>query len=355
MPPRRNFGATWWGKAWLDALEGRAIHDPNRLPRGRTYARQDRAAPIEVNPGSIATDDEWDVVLDAITAKAARAAALLDGELDPGLVEDCAVLDVELLPRSGELRTACSCPDWAEPCKHAAAVCYLMADALDADPFALLLLRGMDRESLLAAVRSRRGGAVAATAVVAVTTVPADEAWARAPGAPPHLPPPPPDGPGRPAPWPSDPPAAAPFTAAGLRALAMDAAARAWAVRAGTGTSGLDLDEKADLARRYLADPFVASRAGVPARQLAVTAAAYAAAGAEGVRLIDEPAWPAPPAIMAAARDAVGRGAKVSANRVTAGDRQFRYRHDGRWLGFTKVGTSWHLAGVADDLDDLLR
>src|SRR5690606_28694927 len=84
------------------------------------------------------------------------AAALLDGELDPGIVADAREVEVELLPRARDLRTACSCPDDVDPCKHAAAVCYLVADALDTDPFVLLLLRGRRRDEVLVGVRARR-------------------------------------------------------------------------------------------------------------------------------------------------------------------------------------------------------
>ena len=173
MAERRAFGTTWWGKAWTDALQRRARLDANRLPRGRTYARHDRVHDIELSKGEINarvqgsrpepytvrvhirrfSEDEWNVVLDAITARAAHTAALLDGELDPGIVEDARAVGVELLPTAGEVVPRCSCPDRAIPCKHSAAVCYLVADELDADPFALLRLRGRSR-------RPRRRGVV---------------------------------------------------------------------------------------------------------------------------------------------------------------------------------------------------
>jgi uncharacterized Zn finger protein len=63
---------------------------------------------------------------------------------------------LDLLPGPGEVQPRCSCPDWADPCKHAAAVCYLVADELDRDPFLLFLLRGKGRDELLAGVRQRR-------------------------------------------------------------------------------------------------------------------------------------------------------------------------------------------------------
>jgi uncharacterized Zn finger protein len=394
MPPRRTFGHTWWGRAWLEALEGRAVHDANRLPRGRTYARNGSARDLTFESGRVRArvrgsrptpydvllqvrelrPDEWDCVLDAIVAKAGHAAALLDGELDPGIVADASAVDVELLPRSGELRTACSCPDWAEPCKHAAAVCYLVADALDADPFVLLQLRGRDRTAVLAGVRARRagdeagaGGAAALTAAAPDPGVPAAEAWGREPGPLPRVPAPPHDGPGRPAPWPSDPPTGAPFEASGLTALAVDAAARAWAVRAGVGRSWLDLDAEADLARRAAAaeEPErrdLAVRGGTTEAVLDTQAAAWAAAGPDGLRVLGEGAWPAPEAEMAAAREKVlgwgvpARSVQVRANRVTvAGDQQLRRSRDGRWYRFEKRSGRWTMtAPPADDVDELL-
>src|ERR1700737_3280109 len=175
---RRTFGATWWGTAWLDALEHRARLDPNRLPRGRTYARTGRVQSVVLEQGQITASvrgsrvlpyavrvrirmfsaDEWHLLLGAIAAKAGHAAALLDGELEPGIVADARAVGIELLPDAGELQPRCSCPDWADPCKHSAAVCYLVADALDDDPFALLELRGRRREDVLAGLRQLRSG-----------------------------------------------------------------------------------------------------------------------------------------------------------------------------------------------------
>src|SRR5580704_5314775 len=176
MSPRQVFGRTWWGRSWVEALEQRARLDPNRLPRGRTYARKGNVGTLTVEPGMVKApvhgsrvtpyvvhvrvrvfdEQEWDRLFDAIAGRAAHTAALLDGDLLPEVVADAASAGVELLPGAGEVGPRCSCPDWANPCKHAAAVVYLMADVLDADPFALLLLRGRTRDEVLAALRRRR-------------------------------------------------------------------------------------------------------------------------------------------------------------------------------------------------------
>ena len=182
MAPRRDFGTTWWGRAWVDALERAGPGYESRLPRGRTYARKGAVRELEVRPGHIAArvvgrtgelyrvdiavrtlaDSEWDQVTEAIAARASHLAALLDGELDPGIVDDAEAVDVQLLPRASDLRPDCTCPDWAEPCKHAAAVCYMVATELDRDPFTLFLLRGIERDELIARVRAHRSGVEAA-------------------------------------------------------------------------------------------------------------------------------------------------------------------------------------------------
>ena len=176
-----EFGRTWWGRAWLEALEQRARLDPDRLPRGRDYARSGAVGDLTLAPGEARaqvqgrktepyqvrirvrrfTDDEWDRVLDAISARLGHAAALLDGELPPEIADDATAAGLDLLPGGGELGPRCSCPDDADPCKHSAAACYLLTEALDTDPFALFLLRGRTRDQVLAGIRTRRRGAAA--------------------------------------------------------------------------------------------------------------------------------------------------------------------------------------------------
>ena len=395
MPPRRTFGNTWWGAAWVDALEHRAQLDPNRLPRGRTYARQDRVERLEVESGAVRafvhgsrsvpyrvrlgvrpfTDDEWDLALDAIAARAGHAAALLDGELDPGIVEDTRAAGVDLLPLAGELRPECSCPDWANPCKHAAAVCYLTADLLDDDPFTLFLARGRTRDAVLAEVRRRRSGTSGTSGANA-----AGAAGARAPGAgprgagtgPPGRPPRPPaprPAPGRPAPCATDPPAGAPFTTTGLHELAADAAERAWALTRGEGGADLALAPDADLARRASSAlgtsrwmPLLAAT-GESDRALRHLATAWRFGGEAALDAIGDPPWRADPLVMGAARDAVGAALKrygavaVRENRLTipAIDVQLRLGRDGRWWRFEKRAGRWELAAPpAIEPDDLI-
>jgi len=108
-----------------------------------------------------ASDMRWDAIVDALAAQAGYAARLLAGELPHEIENVFADAGVALFPERGShLTTSCTCPDWATPCKHAAAVCYLMAEAFDDDPFLLLAFRGREREALLDDLRDRRGVAV---------------------------------------------------------------------------------------------------------------------------------------------------------------------------------------------------
>ncbi|HEY1831890.1 MAG TPA: SWIM zinc finger family protein [Acidimicrobiales bacterium] len=390
---RRPFGASWWGKAWVEALEQRAQLDPNRLPRGRTYARSGAVGPLTLAAGEVLADvqgsrhspykvrvrvrpfsaDEWDRVLDALVAEIGHTAALLDGELPPEVCDDVRSVGLDLLPGAGELQPRCSCPDWADPCKHAAAVCYLVADSLDADAFGVLLLRGLGREEVLAGLRSRRHAGAPALPPVSVLEpesdggVPAKEMWSR-PAAPLPSAPPPPRRPGRPTVLAADPPPGTGVEIAVLRALASDAAARALTLAQGGNSHGLELTEDEDLARRaslllagqeandgHLTLDELALRAGLPGRELLRRALAFRDGGVGGLAVLGE-AWEPGPELTAVGRTLLGPGAVVRLNRVTLGERQLRLGRDGRWYPFRKDRASWSPDGtpitpMADDGD----
>ncbi len=173
-----RFGLTWWGQRWIAALEALGAAYANRLPRGRTYARSGRVSDLVVAPGKVTarvegsrprpyrvslampvfTDDEWARITGALAGQLRHAAALLDARMPDDVDETLAVVGLSLFPHPGELATACSCPDAANPCKHVAAVHYLLAQTFDADPFLLTELRGRDRDALLAGLRAARTG-----------------------------------------------------------------------------------------------------------------------------------------------------------------------------------------------------
>jgi uncharacterized Zn finger protein len=369
---RRAFGATWWGKAWVEALENRARLDPNRLPRGRGYARSGAVLDIEPLPGQVrATVQgsrrrpydvvvrvrefdgvEWDRVLDAVVAEVGRAAALLDGELVPEVQGDVARAGLDLLPGPGELGPRCSCPDAADPCKHAAAVCYLVADLLDADPFALLLLRGRDRDSVLAGLRARRGASGSGEPIAAPADpgVPAREVFATASRPPLPRPPLPPRRPGRPATLAVDPPAGSGVTVPDLLALAQDAATRAWELASGSGDGGLALTADEDLARRAAAAlgtpalDMLARRTGRAPRDLARQALAWRAGGSTALAVLEH-SWPARAEELADGRAALADGGpvRIRGNAVTSGSAQLRLGRDGQWYRLDKVRGTWEL------------
>jgi uncharacterized Zn finger protein len=381
---RRGFGATWWGTAWLIALEERARLDPNRLSRGRGYARRGTVDALEIIPGLVRADvqgsraqpyqvtvrvreldtAEWDRVLDAVAAELGHTAALLEGELPPAVADDVAATGLDLLPGAGEIQPRCSCPDWADPCKHAAAVCYLVADALDADPFALLRLRGRERDEVLAGLRARRQTSVGLAPALAPPVldegVPAREAYQRV-AAPLPAPPLPPARPGRPAVLPADPPPR--LRREDLVALATDAAARCLELANGTGDGGLALNERQDLARRgaaLLGRPeqrgqefgALAAAAGVPSRELASDAIAWRHGGDGGLAVLHGD-WHPDAEALAEGRQALDRFGPPGAtrawrNRITRGSVQLRLGTDGQWYRLVRSGSGWDLDAAPD-------
>jgi uncharacterized Zn finger protein len=387
---RRGFGLTWWGEAWVTALEQRARLDPNRLPRGRGYARGGTVGELTIAPGEVRAAvqgrrvrpyqvrvrvrvleaAEWDRVLDAIAAQIGHAAALLDGELLPEVADDVRSAGTDLLPGPGELQPRCSCPDWADPCKHAAAVCYLVAGALDADPFSLLLLRGRRRDEVLAALRARRRSAEAATVppdqspLAADPGVDARQAYQRS-LAPPPAPPLPPPRPGQPSVLPVDPPPGAGLRSEDLVALAADATARAFQLATGSGDGGLSLDLEADLARRAAGLlgtgrglAALAASASLPSGELlrwAVTWQHAGRGGLDALRMTWQPAATDLAEGRAALERLAGQGAvRAWRNRLTGGRLQLRLGANGRWYRFVRSGGEWVLDGPPSPDPDAL-
>ncbi|MFW6039819.1 MAG: SWIM zinc finger family protein, partial [Gemmatimonadota bacterium] len=175
---RGDIGERWWSRRFVEALESFA--NANRLRRGRSYARSGQVMDLDVESGLVTArvqgsrkrpytiraeidrfdDDEWSLAEDAIAAQALFLAALLAGEMPADIEDAFDAAGLELFPRShADLRTECSCPDWANPCKHIAATLYILAEAFDDDPFLILAWRGRDRDTLIERLRERRAGA----------------------------------------------------------------------------------------------------------------------------------------------------------------------------------------------------
>jgi uncharacterized Zn finger protein len=173
---RGAIGETWWSKRWIHVLESLGMGA--RLDRGRSYARRGQVVSIDVQksvvtakvqgsrpkPYSITirlvslSDKDWDKVIDIMASQAIFAAKLLSGEMPQNIEEAFVEAKVSLFPRSGkDLDTDCSCPDYANPCKHIAAVYYILAERFDSDPFLIFKLRGRTKEEIIQALRKKRG------------------------------------------------------------------------------------------------------------------------------------------------------------------------------------------------------
>ncbi|NUO42884.1 MAG: SWF or SNF family helicase [Streptomyces sp.] len=219
FPPAqgRGFAQTWWGQAWLKALEDTAL-DSQQVKTGRRLARAGAVGAVSVRPGRITavvqdrdrtphradvlleelSGEQWDGFLEMAVERAGHIAALLDREMPPHLVEDAAAAGVELLPGLGDLEPRCDCGAW-DHCGHTAALCYQVARLLDQDPFVLLLMRGRAERALLDDLQARTAAPVPVEAAGPREGVDAAEAFAAGDILPP-LPKPPelPDGPGIP-------------------------------------------------------------------------------------------------------------------------------------------------------------
>lgn len=402
LPPARGrgFATSWWGRAWLKALEDTAL-DGEQLTKGRRLAREGAVGAVSVRPGRITAvvrdrdgtahrsdvllqelgPEAWNRFLDMAVDRAGHIAALLDREMPPHLVEDAASAGVELLPGIGDLEPECTCGTW-DHCPHSGALCYQVARLLDEDPFVLLLMRGRAERRLLdelqvrsaaRAVRNAEGGEAPEGVEQEGYGVSAGEAFGAESILPPlPLPPPVPEEPGLP---PSldteaDPPDG--LDPAALEMLAADSAVRArrmllealapgherQPVPAGL-TPGQDAVRLAADARP---EPRIAGRlaerAGRSRAELESAVRAWRYGGAAGLAVLDEE-WAPEPDSLAQARarlaaawdeDERPRLRGVGARWTVAGaDVQLRYGRDGRWWPYRRERGRWVPAGPADD------
>ncbi len=165
---RGGFGTTWWAKRWVAVLE--SFNLGGRLTRGRSYARSGQVVSLEIGKGAVKAAVQgsrpspyrvsigvkalpatgWQKVCEVVSSQAVFEAKLLAGEMPrevEGLFRDAGV---SLFPeRTSDLTTSCSCPDWSNPCKHVAAVYYLIGEEFDRDPFLIFQLRGCARDEFM--------------------------------------------------------------------------------------------------------------------------------------------------------------------------------------------------------------
>lgn len=170
-----KYGATWWGQQWLKAFDG--ISDSSRLPRGRTYANNGSVRSIDIQKNEIKaqvsgsylyqitikvplfTEAECHKIIDLVQERPDLLSQLLNRELPQELLELCTEQKIDIFPKTWSRFSAkCSCPDYAQPCKHLAAVIYLLANEIDKNPFLVFELHGFN----LVAALEREGISVAA-------------------------------------------------------------------------------------------------------------------------------------------------------------------------------------------------
>lgn len=159
----KKFGATWWGSSWLKALSH--IDYSNRLPRGARYARSGSVKSIDIAHNEINakvqgrrpspyritisapvfSQRERQKIKAIITANPFYMSQLAVHKLPETLLDDLTRAGVALFPKSWrDLDMHCSCPDWAVPCKHLAAVIYIVANEIDKNPFLVFHLHNYD-------------------------------------------------------------------------------------------------------------------------------------------------------------------------------------------------------------------
>ncbi len=166
----QKFSRTWWGQRFISALE--TIMDSGRLGRGRSYARGGKVKEFKINKGQIDAKvrgsinpyfgvtkeplykttvklkpiaaNDWQKVIQKIATKAGFVSKLLMNEMPDNIEDAFAAASAHLLPHSRhDFETDCSCPDYANPCKHIAGVYFLVAAELDRNPLLLFELRGL--------------------------------------------------------------------------------------------------------------------------------------------------------------------------------------------------------------------
>ena len=166
----------WWVQQWLALLD--KYRYKKRLERGRNYARQGNVLSIDFEGDKIVsrvrgsepepyeqslwletfTDEDWDCIVQTMSEQAIFSAKLMAGEMPQNIEDVFAANGLRLFPfQLSEIRSRCSCPDKANPCKHIIAVYHLLGDRFADDPFVLFQLRGRSGEQIISALRRIRG------------------------------------------------------------------------------------------------------------------------------------------------------------------------------------------------------
>ncbi|MFD3837324.1 SWF or SNF family helicase [Streptomyces sp. NPDC058642] len=375
----RGFAQSWWGQAWLKALEDAAL-DTAQVKTGRRLARAGAVGAVSVRPGRITavvqdrdrtphradvlldqlSDDQWDRFLDMTVERAGHVAALLDRDMPPHLVEDAAAAGVELLPGMGDLEPECDCGAW-DHCGHTAALCYQVARLLDEDPFVLLLMRGRGERALLDALQDRtavpdeapalREGVDAAEAYAAgdiLPPLPALPDLSEEPGVPPSLD--------------TETPAPSGVDPAALEFLAARTAAQAHRLLAEQDAFEDESTVAQDAVRLAAGTPEtavlerLAEGSGRTMEELALALRAWRDGGVAALDVLEEE-WTVGGEALARARAALDSAwdeeerpsLRARGNRwtVVGSSSQLRLGRDGRWWPYRKERGRWVPAGGA--------
>ncbi len=165
-----QFGRTWWGEQWLKSLD--RIDFSNRLPRGRSYANKGMVASVKINENMVQAkvkgsrpkpyditlivppffDEEKKIFIAGIKDNPLVVSQLLNRQLPKELLDIAEKNNIKIFPQSWQdIKLNCSCPDWAVPCKHLAAVIYIIANEIDQNPFLVFNLHRFDLVNELSA------------------------------------------------------------------------------------------------------------------------------------------------------------------------------------------------------------
>jgi uncharacterized Zn finger protein len=163
----RTIAKSFWGKAWCTNLE-RYSDFANRLPRGRTYVRNGSVVDLQIAKGEVTAfvsgselykikiaiapvhAGRWKSICRDCSGSIDSLVELLQGRLAKGVMDRVCREGDGLFPAPHEIKLACSCPDWADMCKHVAAALYGVGARLDEQPRLLFVLRGVDESELVA-------------------------------------------------------------------------------------------------------------------------------------------------------------------------------------------------------------
>jgi len=162
----RAIASTFWGKAWCKQIESFSDYE-NRLPRGRSYVRNNAVIDLQVAPGKVTalvmgsslyeqtisitpiSPGRWQSIKGACSGQIDSLVELLQGRLSNGVMAVITHRQEGMFPLPAEIKMDCSCPDWAGLCKHLAAVLYGIGARLDSKPELLFTLRGADHTELI--------------------------------------------------------------------------------------------------------------------------------------------------------------------------------------------------------------